>query len=88
MFRQEIGVLYEELPEIVRISFKEEKSISEKYILATLINEIPTLEGCVSTVDLPQSMTLVDANNFYLTQWILDKKISIPKSKPPIKYPF
>ncbi|KAF5056817.1 hypothetical protein KCV26_12400 [Petrimonas sulfuriphila] len=80
MFRQEIGVLYEELPEIVRISFKEEKSISEKYILATLINEIPTLEGCVSTVDLPQSMTLVDANNFYLTQWILDKKISIPKT--------
>ena len=80
LFRHEIGLLYEEIPEIVKVSYKEEKSISEKYILATLINEIPTLEGCVSTVDLPQSMTLVDANNFYLTQWILDKKISIPKT--------
>ncbi len=79
LLRPEIGVMYEELPEIVKISYKEEKSISEKYILATLLNEIPMFEGCISIGDAPQLMTLTDVNNFYLTQLILGRKISIPE---------
>ena len=79
LFRHEIFMLYEELLEIVKISYKEEKSISEKYILATLLREIPMFDRYIFIGDIPQMLTLTDVNNFYLTQWILGRKISIPK---------
>ncbi len=79
LFRHEIGLLYEEIPEIVKVSYKEEKSISEKHILATLLDEVPMFEGCVSIGGTPQLTTLTDVNNFYLTQLILDRKIPIPE---------
>lgn len=79
LFRHEIGLLYEEIPEIVKVSYKEEKSISEKHILATLLDEVPMFEGCVSICDIPQLTTLTEVNNFYLTQLILDRKIPIPE---------
>lgn len=80
LFRSEIDILYEELPEIVKVSYKEEKSISEKYILGTLLNGIPMFEGYVSIGDTPQLMTLTDVNNLYLTQLILGRKIPMPET--------
>lgn len=79
LFRHEIGLLYEEIPEIVKVSYKEEKSISEKHILATLLDEVPIFKGCIPINDISQLATLTEVNNFYLTQLILDRKTPIPE---------
>ncbi|MDR2037743.1 MAG: hypothetical protein LBQ60_07460 [Bacteroidales bacterium] len=79
LFRPEIDVLYEELPEIVKISYREEKSISDKYMLTLMLHEIPMLEKCISRDDAPQAMTLSDVNNFYLTRLILGCSFPTPE---------
>ena len=78
-FRPKIDAIYEELSEIVKVSYREEKSSSDKYLLASMFSEIPLLKKCISTDNIPQSFQLKDVNNFYLTRLILGQNISIPK---------
>ena len=79
LFQSEINLLYEELPEIVRVSFKEEKALSEKYILASILDKIPMFDGCAYFNGPPCIKTLKDITNIYLTQLILGEEISVPK---------
>ena len=78
-YRAETESLYEELPEIVKISYREEPCFSDKHMLASLFTGIPVFEKCIPVDDVPPSMTLTDVNNFYLTRLVLGRDIPIPE---------
>jgi hypothetical protein len=77
-FSLKIDALYDELSEIVKISFNEEKLISDKYLLALMLSEIPMFEKCITFSKVQQSITLADVRNLYLTRFLLNYNISMP----------
>jgi hypothetical protein len=78
MYGVEIEEMYEALPEIVRISFYEEKRISDRYMLSLLLADIPLFEKWFPPIKVPDSLTLKDVINFFLTCLILGRSLPIP----------
>ena len=80
LYRSEIDAVYKELPEIVKISFMEEKRLSDKYLLASMLTDIPMFNEHIPKNDITHLMTGADASNFYLSKLVLDRSISIPEA--------
>ena len=80
LYIPEIDALYEELPETVNIFYRKGKIFLDKYMLATLLYDIPVFKECIPTGNIPQSMTLTDVNNFYLTRLVLNRSFPIPEA--------
>lgn len=76
---REINTLYEELIEFVKISYIEEKNLSDKFIFASLLAGIPEFEELISVNSVPQLTAFADIHNIYLTQLILDRSFSLPE---------
>ena len=80
-YRSKIDMLYEELPEFVKISYHNEKSLSDKYMLAELLTDIPMFKECIPVDDTTlQLMELTDVSNFYLTRLFLGRCITVPEA--------
>ena len=79
LFGLEIDAMYKEMPEIVKHSCLEEKNVSDKYLLSLMLSDMPIFEKCIPPCDVPDSMTLKDINNIYLTGMILDRSFLIPE---------
>jgi len=78
MYKQEINSLYGQLPELVKLSLHNEQCFSDKYMLVSLLADIPLFEKCTKDNIVTQTMTMTDAINFYTTRLLLGKTVSIP----------
>ena len=78
MYCREINSLFEELPEFVKLSLEKEKSLSDKYMLISMLADIPTFDKCIKDDNAPlQTMTWTDVNNYYITRLLLGKTVII-----------
>ena len=79
-YRPALDALFNELTEIVNISFHEEKNVCDKLLLASMLTGFPVFERCYIFSDVPPEMTLPDVMKYYLTLLFFDQSISIPEA--------
>jgi len=48
-------------------------------MLTSILADIPIFEKYIPCRDVPQSVTLMDVNNFHITRLVLDSKFLIPE---------
>ena len=75
-YRLKINALYENMSENVKIYYKEEKSVSDKIMLSSILKGVLELKKCLPFNNGPQTITLVDVINYHLTNWILGQSIT------------